>query len=132
MATGDLPHSCASYTLSATRAVALWRLFAALPGHQRRTEEQPLDELDDPFAVKFLARAGLDGETPLQGGAHQIVEQFSIRGRIKWRDLPLGDDVLEVRVQGACDLIFRGPQARYLPRRLPLHLVIAHEAQVLA
>src|SRR5258707_11263392 len=59
------------------------------------TEEQPLDEVDDAFAVEGLSLALLDGEALLQGGAHQVVEQHGIGGRIKRRYLPLGHDVLE-------------------------------------
>src|SRR5262249_26955974 len=99
---------------------------------KRRPKEQPLDELDDAFAVELLPRAPLDGVTLVQGGAHQIVEQLGVDGGIKWRELSLGNEAPEGGGQGARDLILDGAQARDLRRGLSLYLEGVHKAQVLA
>src|SRR5579859_1040557 len=70
------------------------------------TEEQPLDKLDNPFAVEVLALAVLECKALLEGGTHEIIEQLGVRRRRKWRQLSLGDQPLKVDIQGIRNLLF--------------------------
>lgn len=77
-------------------------------------------------------RAMLKREALLQRCADEIVEQLSIHGGIKWGQLSLGDEPLEIRLQSIGDLLFCGAQALRFVGRLRLNLIVGHKAHVLA
>src|SRR5215471_9592128 len=105
MQTHDSPYSVWCAQRGAYKTLSAKTLVAASTSHKRWAEEQALDKLNNALTVELLARALLDGKALVQGGAHQIVEHLGIDGCIKWRELSLSDEGLEVGVQGARDLI---------------------------
>src|SRR5260221_8124717 len=103
------------------------RLSATAPTDgERRAKEQPLDEFDDALTVECFALAALDGETLLQCGAYEIVQQLGVHGGIERRQTSLGNGQLEKRIYGIRDLPFGVAHAPQLGGRLRLDLEIPH------